>query len=89
METSLLPGLAKGAGHAYELAWAGIAAGRRETFHARKDAFGTFQSVDVIYIASVAPDTNATTATRIDSAPVPPELNVGVLPCAEGLCQIA
>ena len=53
------------------------------------DLWGWGEAVDVIYIASVAADTNATTATRIDSAPVPPELNVGVLPCAEGLCQFA
>ena len=45
-----------------------------------------FQSADLIYIASVAADTNATAATRIDSPPVPPELNVGVFPRAEGLC---
>ena len=62
-------------GHAYELAWARIAAGRREAFHARKDAPGTFHHFSNRWMSFILPvwhrTQNATTATRIDSPPSP------------------
>jgi len=85
----LLPRLAKGRVTRTnwleeELRLGGAKHSMREKTH-----LALFQSVDVIYIASVAPDTKHNDRYSHRLAPVPPELNVGVFPCTEGLCQIA
>ena len=49
-----------------------------------KPPLAIFQSVDAIYIASEASDTRHDEVHLQHLAPRPPELNVGIFPCAGG-----